>query len=241
MPKGEKRFIFFIIFLFLGILVSLQFRGILTANKQKTLTAINIDKLETQLEDEKKTGESLKKQISEAQKLNDQYLKDSVDNMSNSQIKKLKSELDAVKLKMGLTDVKGPGLIIKLDDGQETPDSDVTQLIIHDGEILQVLNELKAGGAQAISINGERIVSTSEQICAGPTIRINKRRYPVPYEITAIGNPQLLYDTLDKSSIAQDFRDFGIKMDMVKSQNIMIPKFIGNLDDLVTSMEVAGK
>ena len=61
--------------------------------------------------------------------------------------------------------------------------------IIHDYDIRTILNELKTAGAQAIAINGERVVPMSEQICVGPTIIINDNRYPVPYIIEAIGEP----------------------------------------------------
>lgn len=241
MPKGEKRFIFFIIFLLLGALVSLQFRSILSTNRQKTQAALNIEKLTAQLSEEKKMVNYLKQQISEKEKINEQYIMENLDAKNNEQLKQLKAELDLVKLKTGLTDVEGPGVVVRMDDAVERANENPMDIIIHDSDLLQVLNELKAAGAQAISINGERIISTSEQICAGPTVRINKKRYPVPYEITAIGNPDLLYKGLDESTIVQDLRDFNIRIDIEKSQRLIIPKYNGKLDDLVSALEVIGE
>ena len=64
--------------------------------------------------------------------------------------------------------------------------------IIHDDDLLRVINELRAAGAEAIAINGERIVAMSEIRCAGPTLSVNNNRSAPPYEIKAIGNPNNL-------------------------------------------------
>ena len=62
--------------------------------------------------------------------------------------------------------------------------------IIHDEDLLRVLNELCAAGAEAISINDQRIVATTEVRCAGPTVSVNNVRSAPPYVIKAIGNPK---------------------------------------------------
>ena len=74
---------------------------------------------------------------------------------------------------------------------------DVNEYIIHDGNINDVLEALKENGAQAISINRERVVFNTKPVCAGPTIIVNENRYPPPYVIEAIGDPDVLYDAIE--------------------------------------------
>ena len=69
---------------------------------------------------------------------------------------------------------------------------------MHDYSLYEVLNEIKAEPA-AIAVNNERLISTTEIICAGPTTRINRNRYAVPYEIKVIG---------DSKNIREAFKQF---------------------------------
>jgi uncharacterized protein YlxW (UPF0749 family) len=64
--------------------------------------------------------------------------------------------------------------------------------VIHDADILNIVNELRAAGAEAISINDERVTATSNIRCGGPTINIDGKRHAVPFVIKAIGNPRTL-------------------------------------------------
>ena len=115
--------------------------------------------------------------------------------------------------------------------------------IIHDHDIRTILNDLKKAGAQAIAINGERVVPMSEQICAGPTILINGNRYPVPYVIEAIGDPYALYEAMDISYKVAELREFNIQVDIKKAESIRISKFSGTdkLDRYISGLEVVGK
>lgn len=99
------------------------------------------------------------------------------------------------KLHSGQTSLKGPGIVITMYDNPEerTMGFDLNDDVIHDSDILNILNDLRIAGAEAISINGERVLSTSEIKCGGPIIRINGRSSGTPFVIKAIGDPKLLY------------------------------------------------
>lgn len=242
MQQRDKRFIFLLVFMLLGVLISLQFRTTLNANRQKTRSELNIENLKTQLSEEMNIKNSLKKSIDENEAKKEAYLKLNIENRNDEYLKQVKKSLDDARMKAGLVDVKGPGIIIKLDDAPaRVANVDPRDIIIHDIDVVKVLNKLKAAGAQAISINDERIISTSEQICAGPTIRINKNRYAVPYEIKAIGDPDTLYEEISKSEIVAILQEFKIRVEITTSDNIIIPKFKGTLDNLVSALEVAEK
>ncbi|HEX9061646.1 MAG TPA: DUF881 domain-containing protein, partial [Clostridia bacterium] len=167
MPLKEKWPIFVTIFLILGIVIGLQSKSILNLSK-KSGTLNKIERLRSQLDEVKKEGSRLKADISSLEKKADTDLKSAVDSKNDSSLTKKLEYLENLKVMAGLTDVKGKGVIVKLDDANVRTSDNPNENIIHDSDMIRVVNELKKSGAQAISINGERLIATSEQVCAGP-------------------------------------------------------------------------
>ncbi|AUS96383.1 hypothetical protein CDQ84_14345 [Clostridium thermosuccinogenes] len=229
MSKKDTRLVFFIAFVMFGLLLSVQFKSILKVNSKKLSVENKIVLYKDQLEAEKEKTKYLEEQISLAEKDRENLLNELIESQGDEYLLALKEKLDRTNLIAGLTDVKGPGIIIELDDAPgrnpDNPFEDPNDLIIHEPDILTILNELKKLGAQAISINGERLVSTSEQICAGPTILINNKRYPVPYVISVIGDPEMLYNGISESFIVYILRSYRIRVDIKKSNEVIIPKY----------------
>ena len=127
----------------------------------------------------------------------------------------------------GTTAVKGPGVIVSIEDSKKIiSNSDNTNLyIIHDEDILKVINELRAAGAEAISLNDQRLISTSEIRCAGPTISVNNTRVAAPFVIKAIGNAK---DAIKmRGGVAETLSVWGIQVDIKKDNNIVIPAYKG--------------
>lgn len=129
----------------------------------------------------------------------------------------------------GQTSLKGPGIIIKMYDNPEErmEGYDLNDDIIHDSDILTILNDLKIAGVEAISINDERVVATSELQCNGPTIRINGRRYATPFVIKAIGDPKLLYASVNAPGTNGDILKsvYQIGFETTIEDSISIPAF----------------
>jgi uncharacterized protein YlxW (UPF0749 family) len=93
---------------------------------------------------------------------------------------------------------------------------------------LKVVNELKAAGAEALSINGQRIISTSEIRCAGPTVSVNNVRSAPPYVIQAIGNPQTLDASLKmRGGVVETLKFWGIQVQTAIEKNLVIPGYNG--------------
>ena len=240
MPRRSyhENLIFLVIFMILGLVLALQIRTNLKLNQQKPSAAYAAEDLKRQLEKQKAANEALKLKIKENEAKNDQYLKAAVSDKGSEAMNERMKELEDVKLKAGLTDVQGQGIVIKMDDAPARTDENPNVLIIHDSDVLKVLNELKKAGAQAIAINGERIIATSESVCAGPTISVNKRRYAVPYVISAIGNADRLYEELSKSqAISLMVRD-KIRVDITKLGKLVIPKYNYNSEKSIKGAEV---
>lgn len=239
--KKNYRFMLFCTFLLLGILVAVQFRSTMSRNQQNSTTKYHADQIKAMLNEEKDSINRLKAAIAENEKVMDEYRKNAVESADDEYVKWQHKYLNEIKLKAGLTDVKGPGLTIKLDDATARKNYPSKLLIIHDRDIKLIINELKKAGAQAISINDERLVASSEQICAGPTIMINKARYPVPYTIKAIGNQDALYKAVDEFGWVSLMRRDGIRITIEKTKEMKIGKYNQKLDNLIEGLEAVEK
>lgn len=132
---------------------------------------------------------------------------------------------------LGLTEVKGSGIVIKLDDNREVdPDEvlgNISAFLVHEGDLVQIVNELFNVGAEAISINGKRVVSTTAILCDGNIIRVNDEIVSVPIEIKAIGYPEALATLNRPQGYLSIMRKDGVIVTAEKRDNIVIPKYEG--------------
>lgn len=132
---------------------------------------------------------------------------------------------------LGMTEVKGSGVIIKLDDNREVDLDEVivnpSSLLVHEGDLIQIVNELFNAGADAISINGKRIVTTTAILCDGNVIRINDEIVGVPIEIKAIGSPESFYALNRPQGYLSMMRRDGVIVNIEKRDEIVIPKYEG--------------
>ena len=144
----------------------------------------------------------------------------------------LRAELDQLEITAGLTDVEGPGVTVILEDSASANlTGDEADYLIHDSDLLSVINELRSAGAEAISLNGERILATSEVRCTGAVVTVNGRRYAAPYIIFAIGDPDTLYSALTmRSGVADVLSQWGITVKVTASDLLLIPKYNGSVD-----------
>ena len=141
------------------------------------------------------------------------------------------AKLQRYNMLLGNTQLIGKGITITLKDGDSTTiKGAATNYIVHDGDLLEVVNALKNCGAEAISINDQRIVSTTAISCVGNVITINGEKVGVPYVIKAIGLPSKLYGsiTMPGGYISLLEKD-GVQVDVeqVEKESIIIPKYNG--------------
>lgn len=241
MKKTGSRYILFIVFLIFGIVVAVQIKSTLLAKKALASNKLSVEMLKEQLAREKTTIEELKAAIDENLAMRNEIIREYVEKQDDDRLSK---EWELIRLHTGLVDVKGPGIIIELDDAPAMqPDAEPSWFIIHDQDIKFILNDLKYAGAQAIAINGERIVPMSDQTCAGPTILINDNRYSVPYIIEAIGDPDELYEMMINSRTIAEMMQFDIRIEITKAKEIKMSKFSGadKLGRYISGLEVVEK
>lgn len=125
-------------------------------------------------------------------------------------------ELELTALAAGRRAVTGPGVVVRLWDaepGRNLPDWVTNDdLVVHQQDLEAVINALWAGGAEAMTLQGERVIATSAFRCVGNVLRLHGRIYSPPYEVQAIGDPEALTDALDDSVAVQTYLEYADRL-----------------------------
>lgn len=142
----------------------------------------------------------------------------------------LKDELDQARILAGTEDVEGPGVVVIVDDLKFS--EKVNYPLISYSMLLELLNELNAAGAEAVSINGQRIISTSEiRQISGIHININTVSYAPPFTFKAIGDPKTLEAALRlREGIVERFESSGVVVTITQEQLVKIEKYGGVIE-----------
>lgn len=144
-----------------------------------------------------------------------------------SMLKGLSAELMKAQLLAGTTPVKGPGVQITLEspvDGSRRENEEI--FLVHDEDLLNVVNELVAAGAEAIAINGERRVASTEIRRAGSLMSVNNRSIGEPFLIRAIGDPENLMRALDvRGGVLDALRAWGINVKVESVDEMVLPAY----------------
>ena len=138
--------------------------------------------------------------------------------------KREKNEVIRLSGLTGTSKVTGEGIMITLKDNDQPlkPGENPNIGIIHNTDLLQIINSLWTAGAKAMSINGQRITALSEINCIGPTIMINKTRIISPFILKAVGNAKILSNSL-KNSHLDELNQYGIKYSLESFNQLEIP------------------
>ena len=214
----------------LGFLLALQLKSV---KINTAVDASNAGRLETLQElynamaDQK---EGLEEQVAQMKTELANYREQAAGSGESGQA--LKEEVEHLEEAAGLTDVQGPGVsVIMQDSTAANATGDEADYIIHDSDLLSVINELRDAGAEAISLNGERLLATSEVRCTGAVVSVNGRRYAAPFVIFAIGDPTTLYNALTmRNGVVDVLGQWKIDVNVTMSDELLIPKYNGAVE-----------
>jgi len=151
------------------------------------------------------------------------------------QVVQLQRELDGVSLIAGTSPASGPGIEVRLGDSPlaKPDDPSAADFQIQDTDVQLVVNALWEAGAEAVSINGQRIVGTTAIRSAGGAILVNYRVLTSPYRIDAIGDSSQLERSFDSSAIASRFRSwvdiYHLGFDVKRARHLSLPAYAGGI------------
>jgi len=142
-------------------------------------------------------------------------------------------ELAAMKVFSGTVAVRGPGVVVTLKDSpkldrSQVPEEEIPNYLVHDSDVSRVVNELYAAGAEAISINGQRLVANSSIRCVGPVVLVNSVQLAAPYVIRAVGKPDVMQKALELPGGAADALFLMNMLEVKRQPDITLPAYAGS-------------
>ena len=209
----------------LVLVMTMQFKIV---NEADVTSIENMRKseLSTELANWKTRYDEVNQQYEETLNMIEEYKNNSESNEQTSNL--MDSELEQINMSLGKTDVEGEGIIININ---ETNSEEVEKITSDD--LLLIVNALKLAGAEAISINDERIINMSDivYIDAAGVIRVNGERILAPYSIKAIGDSSYLESSLTgNGGVVDDMKKKGQDVTIQKENNVRISKYIGDIE-----------
>lgn len=226
MTKKTQAIILGVMCLILTIAICVQIK---TVNSNGTTTSSNktLNNLKTQVLKMKEKYEDTYQRVDSLQKELENARNKVTSN--DEQLKSLEEKIKKYNILSGATEVTGPGVRITVADATTTNTLnsilDPRNLIVHDTDILEIVNELKNAGAEAVEVNGQRIIANTAISCDGNVIVINGEKVSSPFEIKAIGFTERMATLNRPGGYLKYFVE--IKTTYKEEEKITIPKYIG--------------
>lgn len=132
--------------------------------------------------------------------------------VKDTSVNRLQREADVLSEEAGLSELSGPGLTITMSDAptdliEAASSQDASLMVVHQQDVQAVINALWRGGASAITIAGQRIISTTGIKCTGSTITLQGVPYPQPFVIQAVGEVTPLLDSIAGDDYISIYRE----------------------------------
>jgi uncharacterized protein YlxW (UPF0749 family) len=159
----------------------------------------------------------------------------------NAQVQRARSQEAQAGAQAGLPAVSGPGLTVALDDAPRSargralppgvPAPTPDDLVVHQQDVQAALNGLRAGGAQALSVMGQRVIATTAVRCVGNTLLVNGRVYSPPFVLVAIGDSDRLRAALNAEPGIEIYQQYvaayGLRLSVTSSTALHLPAYTG--------------
>jgi len=193
-------------------------RGVMKAGRQSSALVGMLTTTQAQLDEQTKEIERLRARVGE-------YEKEAASEKGLMRL--MTEELTNTRIALGLFPVKGPGIELILDDstmraGSEIGGQDV--YVVHDFDLVQMANELWAAGAEAISLNGQRLIAGSAITCSVRLIEVNNVTISSPFTFLAIGDRDKLMSALNiRDGILDRLRVLQFQVKLTAKQEVVIP------------------
>lgn len=191
----RKQFIVLIVCIATGFMIGYSYK--LTKDEVKVNTSY-LEQEESYREDlisQQERNKELTEELISLQTKRREYEKNLAENEDD--FDHLLQEAEKLRLLLGEIPAYGEGIRVTLKDSEYDPNSpNPNDYIVHESHVFSVINELKISGAEAITVNGQRIKTNSFIRCNGPVITIDGKQFPAPFVIEAVGDVKTLHTSL---------------------------------------------
>ena len=224
LKKGKITMIIIagIVCFILALVMSMQFK-IVNETDITSIENMRETELRTELANWKQKYEETNAKFEETINMINEYKETDKSNDETEEV--INNELQQVNMSLGKTDVQGSGIEVILTD---TNNEEIPK--INADDLLVIVNALKLAGAEAISINDERIINMSDVVDVDTYIKVNGNRILSPYIIKAIGNQTYLESQLlGNGGYVDDLQKSGYSVEIQKKDNVEILKYNGEI------------
>lgn len=213
-----------VICILLSSVMFVQFKSIQVI-EESGIGQMREDELKTEYSLIKEKSDELKKTLREVQSSIAEYTNESASTQGTTTL--LQNDIKKAKIDLGYTDVKGQGLVIRIEDGNYSE--------IYATDLLYIINELKFAGAEAISINDIRVVNTNYlvDVDTGESnhVIVDGNKISSPYTIKAIGDVKYLESVINiKTGVKDSYEEVGIPFSYTVENEVYIGKYTNLLD-----------
>ncbi len=225
LKKGQLEIT--IVCIVIGIMIVIQYKSVIQLGG--TVSNTRAQELAAQLSTLEKEKKSLNTEINDLKSKIDEY--ENQFSQDNKIVKDLQKNTQEAKMLSGQTAVKGRGIVITLDYTPLEEGDNLDPFLMYPEYLLLLVNELNSSGAEAISINDQRIISTSEVRLAGNHIVINGQKFSHPFVFKVIGNSQTMESAIQlKGGIVELLNSAYIQVNIKREEKVVIPKYEGVID-----------
>lgn len=214
-----------VVLLGLGFLFVVQVRAGRLLRAQPEVPTRNIYALATLLRQEREARQALERQVGDLQRRQAEYERATVEGRTLAAA--MSKELENLRMLTGLKGMRGPGVAVLLQDAKTQP-SGSTPIVVTYQDLVSVINELWAAGAEAVAVNGQRVTATTGFGQVGGTVVINLQRLSGPFTITAIGDSPTLEGALNiRGGLVDGLRALGLSITVGRQADLTVPAYRG--------------
>jgi len=211
----------------LGFVIIAQTRAGRELSSQVPVPTRNVYALATLLREEREARQSLEAQVTTLRRQLETYERRTTEGRSLSEA--MGKELETLRIALGLKAMRGPGVVVRLADPKTQPKG-TNPVVVSYQDIVAVVNELWAAGAEAIAVNGQRLTATTGLSQVGGTVVINLQRLTGPFDIVALGDPATLEGALNiRGGLVEGLRALGLTITITRRDSLTVPAYKGTM------------
>lgn len=212
----------------MAFLVVAQLRTSRATTSQVEIPTRNVYAMATLLRQEREARVRLESQVAALRSELESYQRGKA--TGQNLIEAMTRELETMRIALGLRAMRGPGLLVRLDDPSTQPKG-ANPVVVTYQDIIAVINELWAAGAEAIAVNSQRVTAVTGLSQVGGTVVVNLQRLNGPFQIVAIGDPSTLERALNiRGGLIDGLRALGLSVTLTPRDSIVVPAYRGTFN-----------
>ena len=210
----------------LGFLVVAQIRAGRSFRTQVQVPTRNVYALATLLRAEREARLALEAQVTDVRTKLEAYERTASEGRSLAEA--MGRELETLRIALGLKAMRGPGVVVRVADPKTQPKGS-SPVVVSYQDIVAVINELWAAGAEAVAVNGQRLTATTGLSQVSGTVVVNLQRLTGPFDVVAIGDRATLEGALNiRGGLLDGLRALGLTITITRRDNLTVPAYKGS-------------